>query len=298
MMSKWVTTSSGLNVCEVHGTRRERQQATAYECEVQLRCLWEDRFKVMWDIYQNNVPYIDVPDALISSFAVEPVRSKPAPLTTGEEDVITYTEALITCYYSTEEIDADNLYIELLEPSAQGMIMAPENFQWGASGDPNSRSIEPREAPSRIIHQWTYTVHWIQQEKIPDDFFEYAGYVNNAEYTITKWNRICAAETMLFTPGPSGRSIWLDLAATTPEEKIPQAGWDYTCKFQINKYSWNKFYRAMQPGATSEEDRWVEMYLRQPNGNAIVFKPYRPISMVPNLLPPPPPPLRRSEPRG
>lgn len=239
----------------------------------------------MWDIYQNNVPYIDVPDALISSFGVQAVDAQPDPVTVGSEDVINYREALITCKYSTADVDSAGLYIESLEPSAIAMVMPHENFQWGATGGANTTSITPREAPSRIIHQWTYTVHWIQQEEIPQIFFDEAGSVNNQAYTIAKWNKVCAAETMLFTPGPSGRSIWLDL--TTPGDKVPQKGWDYTCKFQINKYAWNKFYHAQEPGAVNDAARWVNLYLKQPGGAAaIVYKPYPPISLSPGLLPP------------
>ena len=169
---------------------------------------------------------------------------------------------------------------------------------------PNSKSILPREAPSIIIHQFTYTVHWIQQEEIPQIYFDYGGSVNNADYTIEKWNKPCKAETMLYTPGPSGRSVFLDLAAATPEAKVPRAGWDYTAKFQINKRSWNKFYHALadttSPPADPdpEEARWKKLYLKQPNNAAaIIYNPYPLVSMIPGLLPPPSPPLRRSAPR-
>lgn len=277
----WVTQSSGLKVCEEADTRAERLTATAFEGDVILRCKWEDRFKVMYDIYMNNVSYPDVENCLISSFGVSPMKgAQPyANLEAPDDNIIQYTEALISCKFSTIEATSDKLYIETLEPTVQGMRMSPENFLWE-----DDSQVRAAEAPSRQIHQWVYTVHWIQQEKIPGIFFDFPGSVNSQKYNIARWNRDCEAETMLFTPGTSGRSFWMG-DKNSPGDRKPKPGWDYTAKFLINETGWNKFYNASKAGVTIDADRWMGLKVKQSGGPPTGYTPYPLKSLVPLLLP-------------
>jgi hypothetical protein len=286
-MAGWVTESSGLIVCEEADSRRENFLATAFEAHVDLRCNWEDRFKVMWDIYMNNVSYPDVPNCLVASYGCRPAAGqKPKPLLDTFPNVMQYSEAIISVKYSTSEADADFLYLETLEPLIQGMRMSRENFQWDLTGS-SSKEVKQGEAPDRHIHQWAYTVHWIQQEEIPSQFFDLPGYVNESDYTIERWGIECPPETMLYTAGPSGRSVWYD---PDDSESPPKPGWDYTAKFLINQFKWNTFYNASVPLASGDEDdaRWIRMKQKINDNTFDDFEPY-PLTddFVPSLLPTP-----------
>lgn len=271
-MAGWVTDSSGLTVCEMHGTRKERVTATAFEADVQLLCPYNQRFQVIWDIYQNNVSYPDVPNCLCSHFAIEPLPSKALADNSGSSlfpQVLRYDEAILSVYYSTAEAASDKLFIETLEPTVEAMVMSPELFQWGdplsGAGWPVEKGLTQREAPTRHIHMFSYTVQWIQQILVPDEYFNLPGSVNDALYTIKSWGLECIPETLLYTPGPSGRSIhFIDsIGITSDEDKVPQVGWDYTCKFMFNPLGWNYFYRSDKPGlsSTSEESEyWQPIY--------------------------------------
>jgi hypothetical protein len=92
---------------------------------------------------------------------------------------------------------------------------------------------------------------------------------------------------MLYTPGPSGRSVWYD---PDDSESPPKPGWDYTAKFLINQYKWNTFYNASVPitSGGSDDDRWIRMKQKINDNTFDDFEPY-PLTddFVPSLLPTP-----------
>lgn len=279
-MSGWVTNSSGLIVCEEADSRHEAMTATAFEVDVVLRCAYSDRFKVIRDIYINNVSYPDVPNCLCASFAIKPFNSKPLPELSSQLGFIQYHEALLSVKYSTAEYTSSQLYIETLEPLVQGMVMPSDHFSWDPTPSSDS-TVGTREAPSRHIHTWAYTVQWIQQKEIPPAYFNLPGCVHNADYTIARWGKICPVETVLYTAGPSGKSVWIDQANSN---SIPQPGWDYTCKFLINEFGWNNFYRAALD-VSDEPDHWVKMYQKHLGQQGTPFNPYPRATLTPVLLP-------------
>lgn len=255
MANGWVSSAITFPVCEEFGTRKEAYTANAFEAEVVLRTAWDKRFEVVYDIYRENMSYPDVPNCLMASASILPTKAKAYPPESSDPtDVLKYQEALITMKYSTAEADANKLFIETLEPSVENLVQPYQYFQWGAAADsedgvgdepPAKRHLEPREAPGFEVVMMDYTVKWLQQEIIEALFFQKPGRIHAITHTTSKFNYTFAANTLLFTPGPITRSYTLQNVVTT---KKPKPGWDYTCKFKYNPYTWNMYYRADQPG--------------------------------------------------
>ena len=129
-----------------------------------------------------------------------------------------------------------------------------------------------------------YTVKWLQQEVVATEFFMLPGKVHDASHTSPTFAQDFGVGTLLFTPGPVTRSYTLQGVSTT---KKPKPGWDYTAKFKYNPYTWNKYYRADQPGTTPGDPDEVKMHFAgiyrntSPNELYIGY----PLDDLTNLLP-------------
>jgi len=280
----------GVSVCEEHGTRQETFGATSFEATVVLRVPWNYRFAVMWDIYQNNVPYPDAvgtgssdkPSAFISTFGVVPFPSKQVA---APDEVIEYEDALITCKYSTDEADSQQLYVQTLEPLIENQVLDKTLFCRGTAGGSSfKRELFDKEAPAKLHCMWTYTVRWIQQKQIPIEYAKLAGRVNDAAYTIRGVfpdgsDFVVPIEGMLYQPGAMQKSVYLKLAgggAGTPiGEKIPYPGWDYTLRFHINTIDdasgapvgvWNRPFQGDADSPTNEIDYYTPIWRKKDPG--------------------------------
>lgn len=289
----------GVPVCEEHGSRKENFGATSFEATVILRCPWAKRFAVVWDIYQNNVAYPDTlggtqnkKRAYLSSFSIGPSLAAPLGTTLFVQE---YEEALITVKYSTEESEAQRLFIQSIEPALQNMVLDEKDYYRGVTGGTTwERQCTAREAPAKLQVMWNYTIKWIQQEKVPEEYAKLAGRVNNAQYTIKDifgaTDLVCATESMLYQPGGITKSVWLKLATsgTTPDyDKVPFPGWDFTLKFTINQIDnaddpaipvglWNKPFRADAKNVVNEIDNYERIYKGKEPGPGTPFEIYVP----------------------
>jgi len=279
MPNKWCT---AVDYCEIHGSRREEFGQASGEGHVQLECDYDKRFRLIKDIYLNDIPFVGVDKALLKTASI----SFPADRQTVTDGAFNPNTAIIQLTYSIHE--KPEFFKETFEPQVEFQILEADNFHWGLNpAPPQGRQLKPKEAPGRQVRSYVYTVKWIHQESVPGDFFLLNGSTNNAAFTTDTFEQTFEPETMLFLNGSIEDSIyWGDTVNDDP----PVPGFDYTCKFLIRKTGdpnedkgWNHYFRSDSAEAL-DANKYERIYRKRESSAPVVFYNYPPFDLS-DLLP-------------
>ncbi len=213
-----------------------------------LQCAWTDRVTLAKELLGFAVggilhtphQYDAGNDPLNNLYAMD-VDIEPLiglNQSTGE-----YTKAVLTVNYETPEYSIDDAgesesttYVtESLEPSTEFLTLDNTWLYWS-----DDTSLESSESPSVLIRMmdWVYQVH--QVPSLPNNFFDYIGYVNSTNVYSRSFGRFFPVETLLYG-NPS-------LHRTYTSEGI--SAWDVTYRFTYRNNGtfdspkgWNYFPR-------------------------------------------------------
>lgn len=222
--------------CEEHGTQQEQYGEESMTASVTLRCAYADRHLLVAEIVGGRMrwPHFtlgQVPRARTASI-------KPFPsIGVSDFDAIVYEHALVTVQYITksneeeEDEDGEDVYSESFEPTAEFVTQDFKNFRWtNATGD----ALTDAEAPGKLRRGLNIVRTEFNKASIHEDVFERIGMVNASAVTSAALGRTFPAETLLYTPPRTDRTMRTD----------GTKGWNLTKSFMFKKEGWNKYWRA------------------------------------------------------
>ena len=225
---------SSIGCCEVDGTRKETRTATGdLDVTVDLNCAYADRYLLCSDLFGSGRPYPYDTGALCISAEVA-VWGDGAT----SSQSIDYSTATVTAKYSNKvnkkaQTNAGGqLYADTIEPSVEFITLDHTRFKWNsASGD----VLKESEAPGRQMYSiaFTRTLYKVASG-VPAYCLDYIGKCNASYFYSSMLGLTFPAETLLFMPTVSNRSVTTD----------GSPGWDVVLKWSYKPETWNKFWRS------------------------------------------------------
>lgn len=237
----WVTGGT-LEACEMHGSVEESVDVSNFAQSVQLRCPWDDRYGVRDELLfgPSGVegplawPYHSNPTSFVQAVSIMPAGG----VSTADGDGLTYEEALLNVGFAVGEKKEQgetgtfDFFSEEFNPNAEFLTIDHSNFRWtnASTGD----VLQPAEAPGLLIVGADYTQTWYNLSSIHTDFLSLIGSVNSGAHAASLLGLTFAAETLLYTPPTTSRTIKGDGTGL----------WNLSTTFRFRASTWNKFWRT------------------------------------------------------
>lgn len=232
-----MVTWSAIACAEEHNTATEGADLeNGISASVTLRCAYANRWALVDSMLGVTLwPYAGGANAPVATTAtIRPM----AGTYVADGQACVYTDSLVTVNFSNNVKD---LLSESLEPTAEFLTLDYKRFRWSApQGDP----ILEGEAPGRQLRGLNLVRTMYRRPSVPAECLTRVGYVNQATYTSALLGLSFPAETMLFNPPNTSRSIKTD----------GTEGWTITTKFSVKPQGWNKYWRM-------KTNSWERMYL-------------------------------------
>lgn len=194
---------------EMDGTAVENFGRESLSASVQLKCPWDQRHEIMYDMIFNRVawPYLDH-DGLVATSASAVAFTGSV----GVQDLYGYEYelALLSIQFATdsrEEGEDETLYSESLEPTAEFLTIPPTDYRWGSSA---GTALKQEEAPGRLEVGFDYVVTRYRLPTIPSWVLTLNGKCNSGSVVSPSLGLTFASEHLMFNPPAISREVTLD----------------------------------------------------------------------------------------
>ncbi len=241
------TYSPNVTCYEVDGSRSENfdMESGAFSASVDLMCTFTDRYSLIVDLLGSarSWPF---------SSSVFPPRARSAGIKSftakayDDGQALDYDLAVVSVNYtnaiqsasgndssSSSSAGPYDLFSEEMENTVEFLKLPYEQFRWGAQ---NGAAISENEAPGQQFFSMKLnrTIYQVPGP-LPTWLQTLIGCVNDEEYVSSVLGLTFAAETLLFMPTKTSRTIGSDLSSSP---------FTIGLAFAYKPQGWNKYYRA------------------------------------------------------